>query len=112
MDRLESLSHSKWECKYHIVFIPKCRRKTLYKPKSRDLNLFSLGSCPFFVIFYASNVRLARVAQVNAQLRSIFLSEMTVRSNVGQAPPERFPPNLCREALVPTTWLCFPFIRQ
>jgi putative transposase len=31
MDELESLSHSKWECKYHVVFIPKCRRKTLYK---------------------------------------------------------------------------------
>ena len=30
MDEYESLSHSKWECKYHIVFIPKCRRKVLY----------------------------------------------------------------------------------
>ena len=30
MDKMESLSHSKWECKYHIVFIPKCRRRTLY----------------------------------------------------------------------------------
>ena len=30
MDMFESLSHSKWECKYHVVFIPKCRRKTLY----------------------------------------------------------------------------------
>jgi hypothetical protein len=30
MDELESLNHTKWECKYHIVFIPKCRRKTLY----------------------------------------------------------------------------------
>ncbi|TAJ77376.1 MAG: IS200/IS605 family transposase [Gallionellaceae bacterium] len=29
MDDSESLSHSKWECKYHVVFIPKCRRKTL-----------------------------------------------------------------------------------
>jgi putative transposase len=29
MDEYESLSHSKWECKYHIVFIPKCRRKVL-----------------------------------------------------------------------------------
>jgi putative transposase len=29
MDTLESLSHSVWECKYHVVFIPKCRRKTL-----------------------------------------------------------------------------------
>jgi putative transposase len=26
----ESLSHSKWDCKYHVVFIPKCRRKELY----------------------------------------------------------------------------------
>jgi putative transposase len=30
MDDHESLSHTKWECKYHVVFIPKCRRKTLY----------------------------------------------------------------------------------
>jgi REP element-mobilizing transposase RayT len=22
MDEYESLSHSKWECKYHVVFIP------------------------------------------------------------------------------------------
>jgi len=30
MDDYRSLGHSKWECKYHVVFIPKCRRKTLY----------------------------------------------------------------------------------
>ena len=30
MDEMESLSHTKWECKYHGVFIPKCRRKTRY----------------------------------------------------------------------------------
>jgi putative transposase len=30
MDRVGSLNHSKWECKYHVVFIPKKRRKTLY----------------------------------------------------------------------------------
>ena len=26
----ESLSHSRWDCKYHIVFIPKYRKKVLY----------------------------------------------------------------------------------
>ena len=26
----ESLSHSKWDCKYHVVFIPKGRKKALY----------------------------------------------------------------------------------
>ena len=30
MDEFESLSHTKWECKYHVVFIPKFRRKVLY----------------------------------------------------------------------------------
>ena len=26
----QSLSHTRWECKYHVVFIPKYRRKALY----------------------------------------------------------------------------------
>ena len=30
MDEYESLSHTKWDCKYHVVFIPKCRRRTIY----------------------------------------------------------------------------------
>ena len=30
MNDYESLNHTKWECKYHIVFIPKYRRKVLY----------------------------------------------------------------------------------
>jgi putative transposase len=37
MDEYESLSHSKWECKYHVVFIPKCRRRTLYEQLRQDL---------------------------------------------------------------------------
>ena len=37
MDEAETLSHSKWECKYHVVFIPKCRRKTLYAQLRRYL---------------------------------------------------------------------------
>ena len=31
MDEYESLNHTQWECLYHVVFIPKCRRKTLYR---------------------------------------------------------------------------------
>ena len=30
MNEYQSLSHTKWECKYHVVFIPKYRRKVLY----------------------------------------------------------------------------------
>lgn len=37
MDESESLSHSKWECKYHVVIIPKYRRRTLYEQLRRHL---------------------------------------------------------------------------
>jgi len=33
----ETLSHTKWECKYHVVFIPKYRRKALYKELRQHL---------------------------------------------------------------------------
>lgn len=31
MDKFESLSHTAWDCKYHVIFIPKRRRRTLYE---------------------------------------------------------------------------------
>jgi putative transposase len=37
MDDYESLNHTKWECKYHVVFIPKGRRKKLYQQLRQDL---------------------------------------------------------------------------
>lgn len=37
MDRIESLSHTRRECKYHVVFIPKCRRRTLYRELRQHL---------------------------------------------------------------------------
>ncbi len=30
MNDASSLNHSRWECKYHVVWIPKYRRKSLY----------------------------------------------------------------------------------
>jgi putative transposase len=30
MDDTESLAHTKWECKYHVVWIPTYRRQALY----------------------------------------------------------------------------------
>ena len=47
MDEYESLSHTTWDCKYHVVFIPKCRRRTLYQELRRHLGViwarFSAG---------------------------------------------------------------------
>ncbi len=36
-DDVSSLSHAVWECKYHIVWIPKYRKKTLYGQLRRCL---------------------------------------------------------------------------
>ncbi|NBU72919.1 MAG: IS200/IS605 family transposase [Bacteroidetes bacterium] len=35
----ESLRHTTWECKYHVVFIPKCRRKVLYGQLRQELGV-------------------------------------------------------------------------
>jgi putative transposase len=37
MDEQQSLNHSKWECEYHVVFIPKCRQRTLHTQLRRHL---------------------------------------------------------------------------
>jgi putative transposase len=37
MQIYESLKHTTWECRYHVVFIPKYRRKALYVQLRRDL---------------------------------------------------------------------------
>ena len=37
MDDYQSLSHTRSECKYHVVFIPKCRRKVLYGHIRKEL---------------------------------------------------------------------------
>jgi REP-associated tyrosine transposase len=37
MPDLETLSHTKWDCKYHVVFIPKYRRKARYHELRRHL---------------------------------------------------------------------------
>ena len=33
----ETLRHTTWECKYHVMFIPKCRRKALYGQLRQEL---------------------------------------------------------------------------
>jgi len=37
MNDTQSLRHTVWECKYHVVWIPKYRRKTLYQELRRHL---------------------------------------------------------------------------
>jgi putative transposase len=37
MQEYKSLNHTKWDCKCHVVWIPKCRKKALYGTIKKDL---------------------------------------------------------------------------
>ena len=37
MTHYRSLSHTKWTCQYHVVFLPKYRKKVIYGELRRDL---------------------------------------------------------------------------
>ena len=37
MTDYQSLNHSTWECKYHVIFIPKYRKKSIYEELRRHL---------------------------------------------------------------------------
>ena len=45
MDDINSLSHSRWRCKYHIVFAPKYRRQVIYKEIKRDIGTILRKLC-------------------------------------------------------------------
>ena len=42
-----SLSHTKWLCKYHIVIVPKYRRKIIYNQYRRDLQEIIRTLCKY-----------------------------------------------------------------
>ncbi|MBC8744820.1 IS200/IS605 family transposase [Lactobacillus sp. Marseille-P7033] len=42
-----SLAHTKWLCKYHIVFIPKYRRKVIYNQYHKDLRDYIKLLCKY-----------------------------------------------------------------
>ena len=41
----ESLAHTKWLCKYHLVFTPKYRRKIIYHQLRRDIQGYIRNLC-------------------------------------------------------------------
>ena len=41
----ESLSHVRWDCKYHVVIVPKYRRRALYGKFRRDVGQILRDLC-------------------------------------------------------------------
>ena len=48
MNDIHSLSHSKWNCKYHIVFAPKYRRKVFYAEKRLEIGEILRKLCNWY----------------------------------------------------------------
>ena len=46
-DEVSSLSHTKWDCKYHIVFTPKYRRKAIYAKLRADIGKYIRRCCMY-----------------------------------------------------------------
>lgn len=44
-DDLHSLSHTKWSCKYHIVFAPKYRRRAFYEARRVEVGAILRQLC-------------------------------------------------------------------
>ena len=45
MDDVKSLTHTKWNCKHHIVFAPKYRRKVFYEEKRLEIGAILRELC-------------------------------------------------------------------
>lgn len=43
----ESLTHTTWECKYHIVFAPKYRRQVIYNDIKKDVGVILRKLCEY-----------------------------------------------------------------
>jgi len=50
MDDDYSLSHTRWNCKYHIVFIPKYRRKAIYGTLRKDIGIILSQLCEYIEV--------------------------------------------------------------
>ena len=45
MNDIHSLAHTKWNCKYHIVFAPKYRRKAMFGTKGKEIGAILRELC-------------------------------------------------------------------
>ena len=57
-----SLAHTKWMCKYHIVFTPKYRRKIVYNQYKADLRDILKQLCSYKAVSYTHLLRPSRVS--------------------------------------------------
>ena len=72
MDKFESLNHTAWDCKYHVVFIPKCRRRTLYGQLRQHLGeVFRKLAAAKFLDAWCKRAMRSRIEPVKKFARTV-----------------------------------------
>ena len=74
-----SLAHSKWNCKYHIVFAPKYRRKTMFGAKGREIGAILRELCKWKGV----NIIEAEICPDHVHMLVEIPPKMSVASFVG-----------------------------
>ena len=75
----DSLAHSKWNCKYHIVFAPKYRRQVIYGKIKADIGITELCN---FVPVNKGDVFFIPAGMVHAIGEGMLIAEVQQNSNI------------------------------
>ena len=79
MNDIHSLAHSKWNCKYHIVFAPKYRRKAMFGEKGREIGAILRELCKWKGV----NIIEAEICPDHVHMLVEIPPKMSVSSFVG-----------------------------
>ena len=85
----DSLAHTTWECKYHIVFAPKFRRKEIYGKLKQDISvilrelcrrkeveIINAEACPDHVHMYVSIPPKMSISSFMGYLKDMMLTNV------------------------------------
>lgn len=82
MNDVNSLAHTSWNCKYHVVFSPKYRSKVFYGEKRREVGEILRTLCDWKKIkiieaeVCPDHVHIGRMGEIQARVREIINAEM------------------------------------
>ena len=79
MNDIHSLAHSKWNCKYHIVFAPKYRRVAMFGKKGREIGAILRELCKWKGV----NIVEAEICKDHVHMLLEIPPKMSVSSFVG-----------------------------
>ena len=74
-NKANSLSHTKWILKYHIVFTPKYRRKIIYNQYRKDLSEILRQLCHYKIIYNQYRKDLSEILRQLCHYKGVELIE-------------------------------------